>query len=620
MTVSCIRITFLLCLLSHACLVGSTPADEVVTTGTGASLKIVVRRDCAIHATPDRKGASQPARTFEFYYVLAPEKDSKEKLKGDFYRIATGITAKDAVGWIHKDDVVEWPHRQALGLRPIAGRERARFYKSLGDLKAAYQAGGAKGPEPISVEQTSSGIGLMPILDQVAFKFEGDDVAGYRVAYLHARPDMGGGSATGSGTETAVDLSKATLDVVFVIDTTKSMQPHIDAMKRVVTEVKGKLAGNKALTVRFGLVAYRDTIASPPPDWYVTKLVCDLKTGADHAAFQRLLDETNEAKVGSEDTPEDVLAGLKIAIKEMDWNPDGFKNIVLIGDASAHLDGPKNSQKETIAGLLSLAQPTGRESVKQKIAIHTIRIVSNDPTDHATCDEHFKRIAQGRDYPTPPHTFDGKATPDFIAELVGFLSKATVGLVEAKSGKPIPKDTPALGLLLDMVGSATEAATGAPTFASGFASEIDRKGHKQLEPHVLVKYGQMELFRSALNFCVSSLKNAGEPGSKDVKILLQSMQILATQVNMGEPVDPNTSPATILKYILGFPVRNKIFNMSFAKLAAMTDSDYQSWVKEVEASESIVKGHLDNRKIWFNLGKDANPEKRHGFLKVTDLP
>ena len=137
---------------------------------------------------------------------------------------------------------------------------------------------------------------------------------------------------------------------------------------------------------------------------------------------------------------------------------------------------------------------------------------------------------------------------------------------------------------------------------------------------MLVKYGQMELFRSALNFCVSSLKNAGEPGSKDVKILLQSMQILATQVNMGEPVDPNTSPATILKYILGFPVRNKIFNMSFAKLAAMTDSDYQSWVKEVEASESIVKGHLDNRKIWFNLGKDANPEKRHGFLKVTDLP
>ena len=100
--------------------------------------------------------------------------------------------------------------------------------------------------------------------------------------------------------------------------------------------------------------------------------------------------------------------------------------------------------------------------MKQKIAIHTIRIVSNDPTDHATCDEHFKRIAQGRDYPTPPHTFDGKATPDFIAELVGFLSKATVGLVEAKSGKPIPKDTPALGLLLDMVGSATEAATGRP--------------------------------------------------------------------------------------------------------------------------------------------------------------
>ena len=35
------------------------------------------------------------------------------------------------------------------------------------------------------------------------------------------------------------------------------------------------------------------------------------------------------------DTPGDVLAGLKLAIKGMDWNPQGLKYLILIGDAGA---------------------------------------------------------------------------------------------------------------------------------------------------------------------------------------------------------------------------------------------------------------------------------------------
>ena len=55
--------------------------------------------------------------------MLPTEKGGRDKLKNDFYRVATGTTEDDAKGWIPKDDVVEWPHRQALGFRP-AGRSR----------------------------------------------------------------------------------------------------------------------------------------------------------------------------------------------------------------------------------------------------------------------------------------------------------------------------------------------------------------------------------------------------------------------------------------------------------------------------------------------------------------
>ena len=52
-------------------------------------------------------------------------------------------------------------------------------------------------------------------------KADGDEVDGFQVAYLHSK------NAKGSRvSETnVVDIQKATLDVVFVIDTTASMQP-----------------------------------------------------------------------------------------------------------------------------------------------------------------------------------------------------------------------------------------------------------------------------------------------------------------------------------------------------------------------------------------------------------
>jgi tetratricopeptide (TPR) repeat protein len=600
------------------------PASDIVVTDTGAPLKILVSHDSALYAVPDRKGDTRPVKALKLFDVLCPEKGSREKLKNGFYRVASGRTEENFEGWISKDDVVEWPHRQVLGFRPRAGRDPVRFYRSLDDLKTAYQLGSDKGPEPISIEQAGSEIALMPILDRFTFKCQGDDVVGYQVAYVKTRPGVGGKwSSGGAGSETAIDLSKTTLDVVFVIDTTYGMQPFIDATKQVIKEISGELAKEKSLRqARFGLVAYRDTISNPPPDWYVTKLVCDLKTGADHAAFLKNIDDMDVSGFNSDDTPEDVLAGLRVAIQEMDWNPSGFKHIILIGDSSAHDDDRRNSQKATIEGLLSLAQPTGRESLRQKIAIHSIRIAGSDPADHARCEDQFTRIGQGRDYPGKHMSFGSTDTPAFIAKLLGILSKAAVGLDLAKNGMAaaIPKDTPGFGLLVDMIAAGTESTSGAPTFVSGFVCEVDRMGHEQVEPLVLVQYGQLELLYTALDYYVIALKNAGEPRATNVKTLLQSMQALAAQVNVGEPVDPNASPATILKYVLGFPVRNKIDAMSLAMLAAMPESDYENWVKEFQASRSIIKGHLDNREIWFSLGNENTPEKRYGFIKVTDLP
>ena len=103
--------------------------------------------------------------------------------------------------------------------------------------------------------------------------------------------------------------------------------------------------------------------------------------------------------------------------------------------------------------------------------------------------------------------------------------------------------------------------------------------------------------------------------------VVSSLQILATNINLGESVNPDMPLSKLLGMVLGFPVRNQMFAMTPAKLAAMTSRDYKAWVDQVRASETIVKSHLDNAQVWFFLGQKAGrPQDRHAFIKLSDLP
>ena len=99
--------------------VRTTSADDAIKTESGLPLTILVSRDSTLYATPDRTRSrnNKQVKTFAFFYVLSPEVGSEKKLKNDFYRVASGTTEDDAKGWIHKDDAIEWSHRQVLGLR-----------------------------------------------------------------------------------------------------------------------------------------------------------------------------------------------------------------------------------------------------------------------------------------------------------------------------------------------------------------------------------------------------------------------------------------------------------------------------------------------------------------------
>lgn len=117
------------------------------------------------------------------------------------------------------------------------------------------------------------------------------------------------------------------VDVVFVVDTTSSMIPFIEAAREHIRKTVESIAANGDLDVQLALVEYRDH--PPQEETFVTRIY----PFADTATLQRTLESLTVH--GGGDGPEAVLDGL-VAAAKMQWRPDADRLCFLVGDAPPH--------------------------------------------------------------------------------------------------------------------------------------------------------------------------------------------------------------------------------------------------------------------------------------------
>ena len=140
-----------------------------------------------------------------------------------------------------------------------------------------------------------------------------------------------------------------------------------------------------------------------------------------------------------------------------------------------------------------------------------------------------------------------------------------------------------------------------PTLASGYVAELDRKGQRQVEPFVLVKKTELELFKATLDFLMTVMRKQGPRA--ETKEMLRALKTISVMLNLGEPIDLNTAPAKILELGLGSRQEIKTFEMTFDKVMMLSDRDFQSWLEEVEASIRRIRSFVDDPAIWIWTGE-----------------
>jgi hypothetical protein len=100
---------------------------------------------------------------------------------------------------------------------------------------------------------------------------------------------------------------------------------------------------------------------------------------------------------------------------------------------------------------------------------------------------------------------------------------------------------------------------------------------------------------------------------------LNSLKTLTVHLGYGDEITGNTPLKDVLQLILGLPIKSSCFDMTPERLAAMSQKDFDAWVNQVDASHSMVDGHIEKAR-WFNLGKETKPELRYAFIRISDLP
>jgi hypothetical protein len=174
------------------------------------------------------------------------------------------------------------------------------------------------------------------------------------IATVLAAAFLAGFFWTGPGRISAAQNPR--VEVVFVLDTTGSMDGLIEGAKQKIWRIANQIVrGKPTPDLNIGLVGYRDY-----GDLYVTRMY-PLNDDLD-AVFENLMSFRAE---GGGDTPEHVNRALHDALYGMSWSTslDALKLIFLVGDCPPHMDYDDGYDYQEIA----------RDAVMKDIIINTIQ-------------------------------------------------------------------------------------------------------------------------------------------------------------------------------------------------------------------------------------------------------
>jgi len=541
-------------------------------------------------------------------------------------------------GWISADAVLDWKQSIVVEFnnRVDAGRERTLFFKDRDTLDAALKgedfvgrlqhareeavAGhpdpetGIVAVEPEEVINIEQNFYLLPILgfEQDVFLPFGQMGNYLEVASLPQRE------------EAQTKPAEFRAGVVFVIDTTQSMQPYIDKTRAVVERIQGILATSpEGQNVRFGLIGFRQSVTQNPALEYQVKQFVPLSEDATAETFVSAIGGMKAATVPTQGYDEDSLGGLFEAIQNTDWDKFQARYVILITDA-----GPRpGGMQDNYAGDIDVAQVAGLAEQKN-VRLFALHLQTDyGAGDHAYAKSSYEALTNIDGQPAYlgiPATDVDQFTP----QIESMANQLVANVTSVKQGQPVvPVDDSEGARLMARAGQAMEleylgARNGTqlpPLFQSwtvDMAAEDPSK--RALDVRLMLTRNQL----SSLAETLRPIVEQGQAPQADALEFFRRVQELAARASNDTRELGDDAPLgdQLGEYLDGLPYRSAVLNLTADDWVTFSAPDQQDLLLALKSKLAYYERVHNNPDRWIKLHPDADDGEAVTTIPLYQLP
>ncbi|MGN0914784.1 MAG: vWA domain-containing protein [Succinivibrio sp.] len=620
--------TLLVSALSFAFVNAASASAPLLQDGKSSLYqRVLTTPSCVLKKSASDKDGER-VDAFSRFYVY--------KNEGNYLTVGPDTTGRIS-GVLPKDCTVEWKMQTSLMFTNPANRNRAPIFKSKDNLqkivdstdikkdaeaviKAAVNGQADYGlisVEPEHYVDYKKNFYLLPILDFEETMFDdGNYVRELKIASVTS--DNSKKSVTDTN---AIKTFKAA--VVFVIDSSISMQPYIDRTKKAINTIVEKIKKEKLeSSVHFGLVSFRSNTKAVPKLEYTSKMYVKPGEAITSDDFSKKLATLSQAKVSSTYFDEDAYAGINTALEETDWSEYGGRYIVLVTDAGAI----KGKDKLSSTGLDS--KELRLEASHKGVAIYALHLLTpaaSKNKDHARSQyqdlTYNSTISKSLYYPVNAGDVDnfGRKIDELSESITNQVKLASLGKdalgvsadsLDNSENAAMKADTIKIGYAMQLAYLGSKLGTTSPDFLTGWIADRDLVNHNLATstPVVLLTKDELSALRDVTKKILDSA-NAGLLQSDDMFSQLRSVA-----VSLGRDPSSVASDKTLKlgelgllgEYLDGLPYKSRIQELDEESWNSMGPDEQNRTIEDLENKLNYYQQCNDDASRWIKLNKDGD--------------
>lgn len=601
----------------------------------------------------DSTGQSVPA--FSRYYVYERKTDNNQQ----WLSVGPDSYGK-TIGWINNACAIAWNMQMTLVFTNPVDRDSLLFFKDKASLTTLVDANQPEtllkpirealknnksvpeivAQEPKEYVDFKTNFYLLPILQgEEVMNGKGFYERILEVASVSKQDDLVKNNNTQSNVQSSDDdinqVAPFKAAIVFVIDSTISMDPYISRTKEAVEQVYRHIEKeNLQQQVKFGLVSFRSSLETSDKLEFLTKIFVDPNKVQNREDFMQLSSSLKQATVSTAYFAEDSYAGIAKALNDINWNSFGARYMILITDASAIPGDDKLSSTGMDAAQLRL------EAQHKGVAIYALHLKTpSGEKDHQVAATQYSDLTyndyihKSLYYPVNAgdvNEFGRKV--DLLAKTLSeqvklaYKGEASVGnAINAKDDSSnMLKDALLLSKAMQLAYLGDTNGTKAPSVFKGWIADKDfvKPTIPTAEPRILLTKSQL----SDLSDIVSKIANAANDGLISADDMFSQLRSVAAA--MGQ--DPNKLKSDSVtkiadlgllgEYLDNIPYKSDVTGLDQDTWKSMSGLEQEKFIRNLNSKIRYYQKCNADVDRWISLAEGSDPRDNVYPIPLEMLP